>query len=151
MKKKKKIQLTTFSLSHNVSTIYQTKFSYILCLSPAIKLNMEKSTFFISAEIGLFKWSWDAQIMDSLKKMIPNQEISRKKKINIFKGFFCHCGFLPQNVSKDFCFVFVYLSSLAVVHLSDALRGPLVVAGDSARIQDETTESSAMFFNVLGV
>ena len=27
----------------------------------------------------------------------------------------------------------------------------LVVTGDSARIQDETTENSAWFFNVLGV
>ena len=30
-------------------------------------------------------------------------------------------------------------------------RGQLVVTADSARIQDETTESSAWFFNVLGV
>ena len=44
-----------------------------------------------------------------------------------------------------------YLSSLPVAHLSDAPRRRLVVTGDSARIQDETTENSAWFFNVLGV
>ena len=38
-----------------------------------------------------------------------------------------------------------------VAHLSDAPRRRLVVTGNSARIQDETTESSAWFFNVLGV
>ena len=47
--------------------------------------------------------------------------------------------------------IFVYLSLLPVAHLSDAPRRRLVVTGDSAGIQDETTESSAWFFNVLGV
>ena len=47
--------------------------------------------------------------------------------------------------------IFVYLSSLPVAHLSNAARRRLVVMGDSARIQDETTENSAWFFNVLGV
>ena len=45
----------------------------------------------------------------------------------------------------------IYLSSLPVAHLSDAPRRRLVVTGDSARIQDEITENSAWFFNVLGV
>ena len=45
----------------------------------------------------------------------------------------------------------VYLSSLPVAHLSDAPRRRLVVTRDSAKIQDETTENSAWFFNVLGV
>ena len=47
--------------------------------------------------------------------------------------------------------VSVYLSSLPVAHLSDAPRRRLVVTGDSARIQDETTENFAWFFYVLGV
>ena len=47
--------------------------------------------------------------------------------------------------------IFVHLSSLWVAHLSDAPRRRLVVTGDSARIQDETAENSACFFNVLGV
>ena len=47
--------------------------------------------------------------------------------------------------------IFIYLSSLQVANLSDAPRGRLVVMGDSARIQDETAENSAWFFNVLGV
>ena len=42
--------------------------------------------------------------------------------------------------------VSVYLSSLPVAHLRR-----LVFTRDSARIQDETTESSAWFFNVLGL
>ena len=42
--------------------------------------------------------------------------------------------------------IFVYLSSLPVAHLSDAPRRRLVVTGDSARIQNETAESSAWFF-----
>ena len=45
----------------------------------------------------------------------------------------------------------VYLSLLPVAHLSDAPRRRLVVTGDSARIQDKTTENFAWFFNVLGV
>ena len=50
----------------------------------------------------------------------------------------------------------VYLRwSLPVAHLSDAVPPPpppdLVVTGDGTRIQDKTTESSAWFFNVLGV
>ena len=46
---------------------------------------------------------------------------------------------------------FIYLSSLPVVRLSDDPRRRLVVTGDSARVQDETTKSSTWFFNVLGV
>ena len=38
-----------------------------------------------------------------------------------------------------------------VVTGCNAPRGRLVVTGDSARIQDETSENSAWFFNVLGV
>ena len=45
----------------------------------------------------------------------------------------------------------VYLCALPAAHLSDAPRRRLAVTGDSARIQDETTESSAWFFHVLGV
>ena len=58
-----------------------------------------------------------------------------------------------QNYSVDYHnqIIFVYLSSLPVAPLSDAPRRRLVVTGDSARIQDETTESSAWFFNALGV
>ena len=47
--------------------------------------------------------------------------------------------------------IFVYLSSLPVAHLSDAPRRRLVVMGDRARIQDETTDNSAWFFHVFGV
>ena len=59
--------------------------------------------------------------------------------------------------SSAYCFLLVglvisvYLSSLPVAHLSDAPRRWLVVTGDSARIQDETTENSTCFFNVLSV
>ena len=57
-----------------------------------------------------------------------------------------------KNYGYQFYFIIsVYLSSLPVAHLSDAPRRRLVVTGDSARIQDETTENSAWFFNVLGV
>ena len=35
--------------------------------------------------------------------------------------------------------------------IGDAPRRRLVVTGDSARIQDETAENSAWFFNVVGV
>ena len=55
------------------------------------------------------------------------------------------------NYNKRGLIISVYLSSLPVAHLSDAPRRRLVVTGDSARIQDETTENSAWFFNVLGV
>ena len=58
-----------------------------------------------------------------------------------------HLGLLPFYVIV----IFVYLSSLPVAHLSDAPRRRLVVTGDSARIRDETTESSSWFFKVLSV
>ena len=58
--------------------------------------------------------------------------------------------FFPQ-VSLEAGIVFVYLLSLPVAHLNDAPVRRLVVTGDSARIQDETSESSAWFFNMLGV
>ena len=45
----------------------------------------------------------------------------------------------------------VYSSSLPVAHLSYAPRRRLVVTGDSAKIQEETTENSAWFFNVLSI
>ena len=44
----------------------------------------------------------------------------------------------------------VNLSSLPVAHLRDDPRGRLVVTWNGARIQDETTESSTLYFNVLG-
>ena len=47
--------------------------------------------------------------------------------------------------------IFVYLSSLPVAYLSDAPERRLVVTEDRAKIQDETTENSAWFFNVVGV
>ena len=61
-----------------------------------------------------------------------------------------------DQVVQDTVFTFglvisVYLSSLPVAHLSNTPRRrlPVVVTGDSARIQDETTESSALFCNSL--
>ena len=56
-----------------------------------------------------------------------------------------------QAKSDHLRFDYFRLSSLPVAHLSDAPRRRLVVTGDSARIQDKTTENSAWFFNVLGV
>ena len=46
-------------------------------------------------------------------------------------------------VEKTNLVIFVYLSLLPVAHHSDAPRRRLVATGDSARIQDETTESFA--------
>ena len=48
-------------------------------------------------------------------------------------------------------FISIYLSLLPVAHLSDAPRRQLVVMGDSAKIENETTERSTWFFNMLGV
>ena len=56
-----------------------------------------------------------------------------------------------NGLKPIFCFGFFrLLSSLSVAHLSDASRRRLVVTRDSARKQDETTESSAWCFNVIG-
>ena len=49
------------------------------------------------------------------------------------------------------CCFRVYISSLPVVHPSDATRIRSVVMRDSVRIQEETTESSAWFFDEFGV
>ena len=56
-----------------------------------------------------------------------------------------------QIIALVWLVISVYLLSLPVTHLSDAPRRRLVVTGNSAKIQDETTESSAWFFNVLSV
>ena len=58
------------------------------------------------------------------------------------------CLILPMLCTL---FVSVYLSSLPVAHLINAPRIWLVVTGNGAKVQDETTESSAWFFNALGV
>ena len=50
---------------------------------------------------------------------------------------------------KGWLVISIYLSSLSVVHQSNVPRRWLVVTGDSARIQDETTESFALFFNTV--
>ena len=56
------------------------------------------------------------------------------------------------GTSTVFClFPFVYLLSLPIAHLRGAPRRRLVGTLESARIQVETTESSAWFFNVVGV
>ena len=61
------------------------------------------------------------------------------------------CWHTSQYNLKQMLLISVYLSSLPVPHLSDTPRRRLVVMGDSARIKDETTESSIWFFNMLGV
>ena len=63
----------------------------------------------------------------------------------------CVDKFQRLSMVFDYFRIFVYLLSLLVAHLSDAPRRWLVVTGDSARIQDETVENSAWYFNVLGV
>ena len=72
-----------------------------------------------------------------------------------FGRLFCVVGLMKEENRKRLfvcLLISVYISSLPVAHLSDARpRRQLVVTGDSARIQDETTESFAWFFNVLGV
>ena len=62
----------------------------------------------------------------------------------------CHCASY-DNIPLLCLFTSVYLSSLPVAHLIDAHRRRLVVTGYSARVQNETNESSTWFFNVLGV
>ena len=74
--------------------------------------------------------------------------INHTKYGNFITMKVCFC---TVGVTVICLFIFVYLSSLPVAHLSDAPRRRLVVTWNSARIQDETTESSAWFFNVLGV
>ena len=59
--------------------------------------------------------------------------------------------FWSKQVVCDHLIISVYLSLLPVAHLSDAPIRRLVVTGDSARIQNKTSENSAWFFNVLGV
>ena len=64
-----------------------------------------------------------------------------------------------HTISHDFDYfiehhwlvISVYLSSQPVAHMSYASTRRSVVTGNSARIQDETTESSACFIAVLGV
>ena len=55
------------------------------------------------------------------------------------------------SIAIGWLVIVIYLSSLPLARLSDSPERRLVVTGDSARIQDKTTENSAWFFNVLGV
>ena len=68
--------------------------------------------------------------------------------VNIIHDVITKANLFPYTANL---IISVYLSSLPVAHLSNAPRRRLVVTGDSARIQDEITENSAWFFNVLGV
>ena len=56
-----------------------------------------------------------------------------------------------MHVDVNLGVIFVYLLSLPVAHVSNAPRRRSVVMADNARIQDETTESFTLFFNVLGI
>ena len=51
--------------------------------------------------------------------------------------------YIVTRVKRFDLIIFVYSSSLPVAYMSDAPRRRLVVTGDSAKIQDETTENSA--------
>ena len=71
-------------------------------------------------------------------------EMTRFKKTRSLWSGYPNARILSQ-------FFLFYLSSLPVAHLSEAPEDGLVVTGDSARIQNETTYRSACFINVVGV
>ena len=90
--------------------------------------------------------------------MLYNPYAVRIRKHNLSSDPIC-CGVrytstADFNQLADKLYLIDYFRSFIVAtgyHLSNAPRRRLVVTGDSARIQDETTENSAWFFNVLGV
>ena len=88
--------------------------------------------------------------------MLPTEPwglaVPRQKKMDITDPSLCDDCLRVIDQGLVGCLVIcVYLSSLPIAHLSYAPRRRVVVTGDGARIQDETTGSSAWFFNVLGV
>ena len=65
-----------------------------------------------------------------------------------FPGYFFNFARKELRYGYSVClFISVYLSSLPVSHQSDAPRNRLVVTEDSARLQNESTQSPAWFFN----
>ena len=88
--------------------------------------------------------------------MTENSGTGKKKKCHInyvTSSSSCKTAIRCKHQMSEPCLliIFVYLMSQPVAHLSDAPRRRLVVIGNSARIQNETNESSAWFDNVLGV
>ena len=55
-----------------------------------------------------------------------------------------------QKVAFFYCYIRLFIVATGCPSQRRPRRW-LAVTGDSARIQDETTENSAWFFNVLGV
>ena len=97
--------------------------------------------------------AWTLTIMNL--RIIPGQKNVKKRRENARNKWKVAAKKLKGSKSNKVLdaglFISVYLSSLPVAHMSDDLRRRLAVTGDSARIQDETTESSTWFFKVLGV
>ena len=79
--------------------------------------------------------------------LMSNTEIAVCKCFQFEQGYAFFVWHRVNVLVHSRLVIFVYLLSLPVAHLNDAPRRRLVVTGDNARIQDETTESSAWFFN----
>ena len=60
-------------------------------------------------------------------------------------------GLVVLTMAEGTCNMQSIRLSLRLSHLGSTRRRRLVDTGDSARIQDETAECPACFFNVLGV
>ena len=80
-------------------------------------------------------------------------EIAHYEQFLLFQQCFrntCYADTYNPGLAFGYFRLFIVTTS-TVAHLSDAPRRRLVVTGESARIQNKTTENSAWLFNVLGV
>ena len=95
------------------------------------------------------------------KKFSCNFRIHHRRNLRKFAIFlipFTKDQVPPENIcrcQKKTCWLVIFdcLSLLPDAHLSNAPGRQLVVmgGGDTARIQDETTENSVWFINMLGI
>ena len=93
----------------------------------------------------------ESDVSQQVPHVLPPLSMKCKFSFDGFHRSKCFYVCLENTYVRRTLVIFVYLSPLPVAHLSDAPRRRLVVTGDSARTQDETTENSAWFFKVLGV
>ena len=97
--------------------------------------------FFFSIDLGTFKlWTkrmWEMQLKSSVYQIL--WAMPARLSLRESEGLWLKCN---SMISTRYQFL---------LHFDTAYRCWLVVTGYSARIQDETTENSAWFFNVLGI
>ena len=124
-----------------MSIFLYNQLNHVAKLSRIKQFNLHYVAFFFSIDLGTFKlWTkrmWEMQLKSSVYQILWG--MPARLSLRESEGLWLKCN---SMISTRYQFL---------LHFDTAYRSWLVVTGDSARIQDETTENSAWFFNVLGI